>query len=139
MFPLLMLSLGFLNLALAAPALTAREYAAVIKAEIEDVRVEVARQPLVLADVRTEMLQVVAALQNFKNDYPAWAPQVDRALTEIRRWRDRAVALLDDPERGTAQTLRIKILGGHSRDESPPSPGYLDLMIAYIDRLAGTR
>ena len=131
MFPLLMLSLGFLNLVM-APTLTTTD---TVKTELDAVRIEVSRDTISVDDIKARIATIIESLQKMKTGDRERDAELARLMIEAERWFSRIHILLDDPKSGTAQTLRVKLLGGHSRDESPPSPGYLDIMADALDRM----
>ena len=131
MFPLLMLSLGFLNLIM-APVLTTTD---TVKTELDAVRIEVSRDTISVEDIKARIVIVIESLQTLKTGDRERDAELARLIIEAERWFSRIHILLDDPRDGTAQTIRVKLLGGHSRDESPPSPGYLDIMADALDRM----
>ncbi len=133
MFPMLMLSLGFLNLVM-APVLATTDS---VKAELDAVRVEATKGTVSVADIKARISDVIASLDALKTGDRDRDAEIERLRIEAERWFGRIHILLDPPGDGTAETLRAKLLGGHSRDESPPSPGYLDIMADDLDRLAG--
>ena len=130
MFPLLMLSLGFLNL-VAAPTLTTTD---TVKTELDAVRIEVSRDTISVEDIKALIGDVITSLEGLKTGDREIDAEVERLIVEAERWFGRIHILLDPPEDGT---LKAKLLGGHSRDESPPSPGYLDIMADALDRMVG--